>query len=190
MIKELKQVALIVVTLIVLFISFILLESFQTARSDTPLKSDVLVVLNGDGGRIQKAAELYKQGLAPYVILSPADPSKPDDIYQQAIRLGIPEANLIVERTATSTFTNSTTTNSLMNRYHFRSGIVVTSDYHLKRAKEIFERYKGDKYFFYVAAPDAAGRKWRDRPDRFSLWRSEFKNNIGYRLGLYRWINE
>ncbi|ULG74955.1 YdcF family protein [Macrococcus brunensis] len=173
-----------------LFSSFVLVESLQTTKSDVPIKSDVIVVLNGDTGRIEKAVELYKQGLAPYLILSPADTTKSDDIYQQAIRLGIPADRLLVDNQATSTFTNSTIVNNLMNRYHMQSGIVVTSDYHLKRAKEIFERYKGNKVFFYVSAPDAKGRSWYERPDALNLWLSELKNNIGYRLGLFRWIDE
>ncbi|WJP98493.1 YdcF family protein [Macrococcus bovicus] len=115
---------------------------------------------------------------------------KSDDIYQQAIRLGVPADRLLVDSVATSTYKNSTLVNGLMDSHQMRSGIVVTSDYHLKRAKEIFERYKGNKYFFYVGAPDTEGRKWIERLDAINLWCSELKNNIGYRLGLFRWIDE
>lgn len=190
MIKTTKQAVLIIFTLLMLFSSFVLVESLQTTKSDVPIKSDVIVVLNGDSGRIEQAVELYKQGLAPYMILSPADTTNSDDIFQQAIRLGVPADRLLVDLQATSTYKNSTIVNGLMDRHHMRSGIVVTSDYHLKRAKEIFERYKGDRYFFYVGAPDANGRAWYERPDAFSLWQSELVKNIGYHLGLFRWIDE
>ncbi|TDM14924.1 YdcF family protein [Macrococcus bovicus] len=190
MMKTTKQAALIILTLLTLFLSFVLVESLQTTKSDVPIKSDVIVVLNGGSGRIEKAVEIYKQGLASYIILSPADITKPDDIYQQAIRLGVPADRLLVDSVATSTYKNSTIVNGLMDRHHMRSGIVVTSDYHLKRAKEIFERYKGNKYFFYVGAPDTKGRSWYERPDALNLWQSELKKNIGYRLGLFRWIDE
>ncbi len=190
MMKTTKQAVLIILTLLMLFSSFVLVESLQMTKSDIPIKSDVIVVLNGDSGRIEKAVELYKQGLAPYMILSPADVTNANDIYQQAIRLGVPADRLLVDNTATSTYKNSTIVNGLMDRHQMRSGIIVTSDYHLKRAKEIFERYKGNKYFFYVGAPDAKGRAWYERPDALNLWQSELKKNIGYRLGLFRWIDE
>ncbi|WJP98492.1 hypothetical protein [Macrococcus bovicus] len=59
MMKTTKQAVLIILTLLMLFSSFVLMESLQTTKSDVPIKSDVIVVLNGDSGRIEEAAELY-----------------------------------------------------------------------------------------------------------------------------------
>ena len=37
---------------------------------EKPMKADVIIVLSGDSGRLEKAASLYKEGYASYVLLT------------------------------------------------------------------------------------------------------------------------
>lgn len=74
-----------------------------------------------------------------------------------------------------------------MEDYNFESAMIVTSDYHLKRAKLIFERLNNnEKTFNYIASANLDGKEGIDREDAFSLWFNEFIKVWGYRFGLYK----
>lgn len=78
-----------------------------------------------------------------------------------------------------------------MNEHNFDSALVVTSDYHLKRSKLIYDRVSDGQYDLkYIAAFSADGEKWNERSYSDRIWFSEFYKLWGYRLGLYNFIDE
>src|SRR5699024_11519912 len=84
------------------------IDSFNHNETDIPESADVIIMLGGgDAGRMEKAAELYHEGYADYVMITPES----EDIYAQstefALELGIPEDAIIEEHKATSTYTNA-----------------------------------------------------------------------------------
>jgi len=99
----------------VLFVCLLLLITglFSAGRflvlSESPKQSDVIIVLSGGQGRVEKAAELYKAGYAPYIILSNAKEltSKSGDMVQTALALGIPQDVIYTENAADSTYQNA-----------------------------------------------------------------------------------
>ena len=98
---------------------------------------------------------------------------------------------VIEEYQATSTYTNATESLKLMDEYGFDSALVVTSDYHLKRSKMIYDRVNGGQYNLkYIAALSADGKAWKERADWKRAWFSEFYKLWGYRIGLYNFIDE
>jgi uncharacterized SAM-binding protein YcdF (DUF218 family) len=66
------------------------------AQHDDPEKADYIAVLPGDDGRLVKAADLYKQGFAPRILLGGEVASSAADLYetQSALleRQGVPRA--------------------------------------------------------------------------------------------------
>ncbi|WP_101842863.1 YdcF family protein [Halobacillus sp. Marseille-P3879] len=105
--------------------------------------SDAIIVLSGNEGRLEKGAKLYKEGQAETMILSNSTESgtKPEE----AVDLGVAEADIIEEDQATSTYENAVYTKELMKDYELESAIVVTSNYHSLRSKLAFERvYNGE----------------------------------------------
>lgn len=173
------------ILLSVIFESLILPESNQT------IHSDVIVVLNGDTGRIEKGVELYKQGYSNKVLLSPVSNEKNGLNIKKANSLGLPFNNIITESKSTTTYSNVITLNEIMKTYNFKSAIIVTSDYHMKRTIWAFDRFKSNDYdVHYVSSLDLYGRRWYERPNKFNIWFSEFKKLTGYRLRLYKFIDE
>lgn len=184
------RIIIIVICIILLFIVLAIIDSFNNSATDEPVEADVIIMLGGDQGRLQKAAELYHSGYADYVMISPIM----DEFYSQsrgfANVLGIPDEAIIEETEATSTYTNATLTLEMMEELDMDSAVVVTSDWHLKRSKIIFERVnENDFALTYVAALSDEGEKWHERSYARILWFREFYKIWGYRLGLYKFID-
>lgn len=178
------------VILALIFIT-ILIESFIPGESDSPEDSDVIVILGGgDQGRVQKAADLYESGYADKVLMTPAgDRYNGEELTSIARHYGVEEEDVIVDTESTSTYSNAQRTIEIMDDNNFESALIVTSDYHLKRAKLIFERLNdNEKDFNYISAANLDGKEGLDREDAFSLWLGEFIDTWGYRFGLYKFF--
>ena len=185
------RISVICLIIIIMVTVIPLIESFNHSRTDEPVPADVIIMLaGGDAGRMEKAADLYHEGYADYVIVSPIFESYPPQSKAYALELGIRDESLIEEYNASSTYTNATITLKMMEEYGFDSALVVTSDYHLKRSKMIFERINDDEYdLTYIAALGEDGEAWHERSRATLLWFREFYKLWGYRLGLYKLIN-
>jgi uncharacterized SAM-binding protein YcdF (DUF218 family) len=131
--------------------------------NEQPLISDVIIVLGGDIGRIEKGVELFKAGYAPYIMVSDGGtrnhPStgQAEKMIKEAIELGVPKTAIIPELRSQSTYGNAVYSLDLIKKYNFRSALVVSSDYHMLRTKLTFEhiyRNSGIK-LIYCAAPSS-----------------------------------
>ncbi|WP_340392685.1 YdcF family protein [Paenibacillus sp. FSL E2-0190] len=180
-------------TLLIRIVFLLLLIFFFTAGSflsqdQSPKQSDVIIVLSGGQGRVEKAAELYKAGYAPYVILSNAKEltSKSGDMVQTALALGIPQDVIYTENAADSTYQNAEHTLPIMKEYGFKSAIVVSSDFHMRRVKFFFGRVykKSEIELTYVGSASGynAKRWWSDRKSRETTF-NEYVKMIGNTFG-------
>lgn len=121
--------------------------------NERPEKSDVIIVLSGASGRLNKGAELFKKGNSDQLMLTNSNDS--GTTAREAIELGIPEDKLILEGRAISTHTNALYALEKMKEQQLTSAIIVSSDFHMRRTKYIFNKvYKntGIKLTF-VASP-------------------------------------
>jgi uncharacterized SAM-binding protein YcdF (DUF218 family) len=159
-----------VILLFVIVVLFVLAR--QAGRFlvvDEPEKSDAIVALAGDT-RVRPAhsLELLRQGMAPHVFL---DAETRDVIYdQQLIDIakkyveGLGEANRVsvcpVE--GFSTFAEADDVRGCLQSVGARRVLIVTSDFHTRRALMIF-RHHLPQYQFSVAAasnPLQFGEAW------------------------------
>jgi uncharacterized SAM-binding protein YcdF (DUF218 family) len=116
---------------------------------DKPHLADAIVVIGGDHKpeRMRQAAELYRQGYAPLIIISAGtivlegDQPIPEAqvMYRQARELGLPNDRLILEQASKSTYENATYTKALCQARGIRSILLVTSAYHSRRARRLFQ---------------------------------------------------
>lgn len=106
---------------------------------DRPEKVDVLIVLAGDSEREGYAAELYRLGLAPYIIMSGCGASA-RQMARVAVTKGVPEKSILIEEESVSTYQNAVYSRELVLKHQFKSAIVVTSPYHMRRTKLVFKR--------------------------------------------------
>lgn len=112
--------------------------------------ADAIVVIGGDHKpeRLQRAAELYRQGYAPLVILSAGTLvlegherlPEAQVMYRQARTLGLPEEALVLEQDSQSTYENAVYTKALCQARQIHSVLLVTSAYHSRRARRLFQR--------------------------------------------------
>lgn len=131
--------------------------------TQAPRRSDVIIVLGGGPPqRVQRAVQLFREGFAPLILASGGAIYNPwsdqaQEMAKQAEAMGVPARDVILENHSQSTYQNATYTLEVMKAHHFRSAIVVSSDYHMLRAAFDFTRvYLGSGIrLTYCAAPDS-----------------------------------
>jgi uncharacterized SAM-binding protein YcdF (DUF218 family) len=140
---------------------------------DRPQHSDVILVLAGDTNlRPARALELLRQGYAPRIILNvPADArvfqwSEPE--LAQKYIAGLPEAQSIsiCSIHALSTKTEAKDASFCLQQVGARNVLLVTSDFHTRRALSIFQK-EVPGYVYSVAATlnaeEFGARWWKHR---------------------------
>lgn len=160
--------------------------------AEEPLRADIVIVLAGDtyGHRILKGAELVKDGYAPGVVVS--GPPGFYDLHENelaipfAVRRGYPAAWFIpVPHNALSTRDEARALLPEIEKLHARRVIVVTSDYHTRRALRIVRLAWPGIEVHMVAAPDeffTTNGWWRTREGRkifFLEWTKTLTSLVG-----------
>jgi uncharacterized SAM-binding protein YcdF (DUF218 family) len=172
---------------------------------DEPLtRADAIVVLDGPAVRWMEGVDLYREGMAPHILLSPgmADPTadrvramgvvfpaKIDLVRSAMVQLGVPAgAMTVLPHPVDNTADEAAQTRPVALQRGWTSLIVVTSKYHTRRTGYAFEReFAGTSVRIQVkgsrhdrVSPDGW---WRSRSDlRYVV--SELQKLVAYRLGL------
>jgi uncharacterized SAM-binding protein YcdF (DUF218 family) len=132
-------------------------------KADAPEKADIALVLAGDseGNRILTAAQLARRGYVSRVLVS-----GPSGIYGYhecdlaipfAVKAGYPESYFLhFENDARSTQEEAHDAVARLHQLGVHKVLLVTSDYHTRRAGKIFRSAAPDLQFIVVAAPDTS----------------------------------
>ncbi|MCC6393020.1 MAG: YdcF family protein [Bryobacterales bacterium] len=160
--------------------------------ADNPEKAQAVVVLAGDasGERILKGAGLMRDGYAPKVIVSGPDRyygrSEADLAIEFAIRRGFSASSFEpVIHQADSTREEAKVIWALLRKEGIRRFLVVTSDFHTRRAKRIYRSVAQGAQFRVIAAPVwnfSPDSWWISRPARkvfFMEWTKTFADWAG-----------
>lgn len=156
---------------------------------EKPSKADVIVVLAGEftGERINYAVDLYKKGYAKKLLLTGWSPSRIADtaftMKEQALKMGVPEDAFLMETESTSTYENALFSNKIIEDNAFGSVILVTSTYHSRRAKYIFQKILDKKIKIISCPADVSYFKpeswWSNKKGKRTLI-DEYEKLIGY----------
>jgi len=140
------------------------------------MATDAIVILahsvNQDGTlpqipkyRVELGVELLKKGIAKNLIMSGSCgflvtyiPSKTEAkaMKEYAISLGVPEKNIFTEEDSKDTIGNAYfTRKNLLEPKKWKDIVVVTSEYHILRARYIFQKILGKDYRFEIVAADS-----------------------------------
>ena len=142
-------------------------------QAGPPEKADAALVLAGDntGNRILTAAELMRQGYVRKVVVS--GPGGEYGLHECdlaipfAVKKGYPESYFEhAEHFAHSTAEEARATLPQLRRDGYRRIILVTSNYHTRRAAKVFRDAAPDLTFLVVAAPHeyfSADGWWHNR---------------------------
>jgi uncharacterized SAM-binding protein YcdF (DUF218 family) len=126
-----------------------------------PEKADIVVVLAGDtyGHRILTAADLVRNGYAPLVLVS--GPGGEYDFHECdlaipfAVKRGYPESYFAhFEHDANSTAGEAAAIVPELRRRNVHKVLLVTSNFHTRRAGGIFRRAAPDLTIVAIGAPD------------------------------------
>ncbi|WP_238652132.1 YdcF family protein [Paenibacillus piscarius] len=156
--------------------------------SEAPKQADVIIVLSGGAGRVEQGVKLYEEGYAPKLLLSNSEEitGPAGDMRETALSLGIPEGAILTEDAAESTYQNAQLTLPMMKQHGFKSAIVVSSDFHMRRVKFIFNHVykKSGIELTYIGADSGYNAKawWGDRYSRETTF-NEYIKMIGNAFG-------
>ncbi|MEL7644980.1 MAG: YdcF family protein [Anaerolineaceae bacterium] len=114
-----------------------------TEAPDTPRQ---MVELNSAGDRVLYAAQLYKAGAAPLIILSGGNVSysqargstPAEEMQAVLVNLGVPQEALILQKQSQNTAEDAFFTGAILAEKQIRTVILVTSAAHMERALMMF----------------------------------------------------
>lgn len=132
-----------------------------------PAQASAVVVLSGSSRRLGRALKLMEQGVAPVLAISAGD----DQLQVQARRLcaagrGDGYRVLCFRPRPDSTRGEARAVARLAAEYRWRSVVLVTSTFHVTRARILFERcldarvYAVGASFPWTSAPAAVAGEW------------------------------
>lgn len=160
-----------------------------------PERVDVIVVLSGDRGeRMDHGIRLFHAGVADRIIVSGGpvyrELTAADLMFEHASDLDVPAACIIKEGRARDTRENALYVKALMETYGFKSAVVVSSPYHMRRVQLVFDRAFADDRsrikLIYSAAPSKEfdPNRWWETANGKRLVLSELAKLILMRLPL------
>jgi DUF218 domain len=157
------------ILVLVLALLWLVARSAKLLVVNDPQRSDVILVLAGETDRRPaRALELMQQGYAKHVVLNvPANAEVYGGTYLQLAQNWIgsqPQADFlsVCPIQGLSTKAESLDADQCLRRLNAHSVLIVTSDYHTRRALSEF-RKELPQYTFHVAAaydPTQFGQQW------------------------------
>ncbi|MBI3968920.1 MAG: YdcF family protein [Chloroflexi bacterium] len=147
--RILRTALSIFIVLALLFYSpFLWMLAEPLRLSDPPQTADAIVVFAGGVGesgrpgagyqeRVRYAIDLYKTGKAPVMVfVSGSAPAFEETEVMKLLALayGVPESAIVLEKESASTYEYVTNVNRILRQRGWRSILLVTSPYHMRRA--------------------------------------------------------
>lgn len=187
-----KKYPVFVSILLIGIISVVIFAGDFLIVEDVTRSTEAIVVIGGDHKpqRVKRAVELYQQGYAPIVIISAGTLvlegtetlPEAEVMRQQAINLGLPKDVILLEDQSNSTLENALFTKQILESQEIKSIILVTSAYHSRRAKRIFDDVLADNVAISVqpAQPINNPHLWLFYSDEAYVVGYEYWNWIGY----------
>jgi uncharacterized SAM-binding protein YcdF (DUF218 family) len=123
---------------------------------ERPGKADLIVVLGGDSnGRVRLALRLFSEGWAPRIVIPTSSSwqifgrteTALGEEFVRSLPPGFRDAAHILPSAAESTFEEAVVIGEYMDAVGATSALLVTSDYHTRRALSVFSRVLPEKRF-------------------------------------------
>lgn len=141
------------------------LAACQQPGSGNCQNADAIVVISGGdtNARTSEAISLYKNGWAPLLIVSGAAADKTglsnaEAMKRRAMAQGVPQSAIIAEETSETTKQNASEVAAVVKQRGMKRIILVTSGYHMQRAKLEFSAQLPD--IKILSHPVASDKQW------------------------------
>jgi uncharacterized SAM-binding protein YcdF (DUF218 family) len=165
---------------------------------EKPRKTDVIVVVGGEGDlRIQRGLQLLREGYAPRLVVTArttwhlfgwteADLARQ---FVQHLEPGLAQATAVVRITSQCTWEEAAEIGEFLHQMGARSALLVTSQYHSRRALSIFHRMLPDIEcgIIAVAEPYQFGTRWWQHREWAKCTFQEWTRLLWW-LSVDRWL--
>jgi len=175
------------------------IENLLISNDDLKQSDIILVLSGGSGERIEEAVKLYNEGYAPLILVSSIPfPDKTffaEDYKNRtswgalmtsfAIRKGVPESSIIKYKSdSESTIDEARLITLYLKDKGYKSLILVTSDFHSRRAGIVFRRYADINGLRLIVhpAPDVFKKEWWKVRSRKKIVLLEYIKSFYYML--------
>lgn len=166
---------------------FLWLGRWVASGAAAPVQANVIVALGGDyDHRTTQAAQLYRAGYAPFVMLTAVEvappqartdhpethpETHPDWRVNVLSGAGVPAENLVLDSTATTSFEEATATLALMQARGWLTALVVSEPPHMRRLDWVWGKVfagSGKRYILVATEPPwwDADRWWLNHDSR------------------------
>lgn len=150
--KRLRRIILISLLLVFAYIGGQLWDIHRVGHLSRDRKTDCVIVLGAAAWhdkpspvlkeRLNHAIELYKDGKSKFIILTGgygkgAKHAESEVGSDYCIRMGIPKGDLRVEKESSNTLDNLREAKKIMNQEDWKSALLVSDPWHLKRARRM-----------------------------------------------------
>jgi uncharacterized SAM-binding protein YcdF (DUF218 family) len=141
--------------------------------------TDGIVVITGGTGRIEHAVEMLAKGKGKRLLVAGADPSvtKADLVHRLGGRKRLVQCCVDLGSESVDTRSNAEETRRWLERQRFRSVRLITSDWHMRRARYEFRRELRQDY---QVVPDAV----RSEPGFMTLF-GEYNKYLLRRVAVW-----
>ena len=142
-------------------------------------KADAAVVLTGGPGRIEHAVKVLRSGEVERVLVSGADPlvTKKDIARRLGGDRALLDCCVDLGSESVDTRSNAEEADRWLAKHRFKSVRLITSDWHMRRARYEFEKMLGNRY---VMTTDAV----RSEPGFLTLF-GEYNKYVLRRLAVW-----
>ena len=142
-------------------------------------RTDGIVVITGGSGRIEHGVEMLAEGAGKRMLVAGADPAvtKADLVRRLGGKRKLVQCCVDLGSESVDTRSNAEETRRWLERRHFKSVRLVTSDWHMRRARYEFRRELGDTY---QVVPDAV----RTEPGFMTLF-GEYNKYLLRRIAVW-----
>jgi uncharacterized SAM-binding protein YcdF (DUF218 family) len=150
----------------------------KAARDDAP-KADAIVTITGGPGRIEHGAMLLAEGKGRRLLIAGADPSvrKADLVRRLGGKRELFECCVDLGSESVDTRSNAEEARRWIERHRYNSVRLVTSDWHMRRARYEFHRQLGGNV---TIIPDAV----RTEPNFMTLF-GEYNKYLLRRISVW-----
>ncbi|MDB5805291.1 MAG: hypothetical protein JWN73_2613 [Betaproteobacteria bacterium] len=147
--------------------------SYLEGPARAPIASDLIVSLGGDGGqRAQKAADLYRAGFGPHVLLTGMETLPGSHYAEWRVHLlrdrGVPGRALMFDSSASNSWEEAVRTLEVMREHGWERVLVVSDPPHLRRLQWTWDKvFEGSGKKFVLVASNM--QNW----DADAWWRED-----------------
>ncbi len=177
----LKGILIGAVVFVAIVVGGLLLLGYYLSPQDAVKHADFIVAVSGGetDARTAEAVKLYQHGYASKLLFSGAaldqnGPSNAAAMRAEALGLGVPSGDIMVEETSKNTAQNAIQSASILSGANVHTIILVTSPYHQRRAYIEFRRALGSGVaIINHSSPD---QSWR----RSHWWATRYSTQLTF----------